>query len=295
MSREGEQGPAPRPRDAHKGTNGRVLIVAGSRDMPGAAALAVEAAYRGGCGYVVAAIPGAVVPALVAAVPGAVLRGCGGPDREAFVAADGDRLLKAAASADAVVLGPGWGPQVEAGWLADWLAAAQDSLPAQRFVVDADALNLLAAEDAGLSACGDRCVVTPHPGEAARLLGMADAAEVQADREAAHRSLCEATEAVVVLKGAGTRIGRRGEAPSVDDSGGPELATAGTGDVLSGLLGALLARGLEIGEAARLAVHLHAAAGAAAAADRGAESVLAHDLAGHLGPLLEAHVEGRPW
>ena len=285
-------GASPRQADAHKGSNGRVLVIAGSREMPGAAALAVEAAYRGGCGYVLAACPGAAVPALVAAVPGAILRPCGAADRRQFQVEDADLLLAAAAEADAVVLGPGWGPGAGAGWLPDWLDAAQEALPALRFVVDADALNRLAEAADGLAACGPNCVVTPHPGEAARLLGLADAAAVQANRPAALRALCAHSEAVVLLKGAGTLVARRGGSPWQDTSAGPELATAGTGDVLAGLLGALLARGIELETAAQAAVGIHAAAGARAATRRGHESVLAQDLVEELGPPLDAWLAG---
>ena len=291
-NRASEASPAtgahPRPTDAHKGSSGRVLVIAGSRAMPGAAALAVEAAYRGGCGYVLAACPGAVVPALVAAVPGAVLRPCGGAAQEIFLAEDADLLLAAAAEADAVVLGPGWGPEAGVPWLADWLDAAQESLPEVRFVIDADALNRLADTPEGLAVCGPNCVVTPHPGEAARLLELADAAAVQADREAALQALCASCEAVVLLKGNGTLVARAGGLPWRDHEAGPELATAGSGDVLAGLLAALLARGVEPQSATRVAVTLHARAGARAAERHGHESVMAQDLVEEIGPQLEA-------
>ncbi len=279
-----------RPQDAHKNRNGRVLVVAGSRAMPGAAALAIEAAYRTGCGYVLAACPGAAVPALVQATPHAVLRPVGDADRAEFQAGDVAVLAAAAAEADALVLGPGWGSGVGADWLPELLEQLQRDHSELGLVIDADALNALALADA-LEVCGPRCVLTPHPGEAARLLGEADASAVQRDRAAALTSLLARTEAVVILKGQRSLIGRRGGEVVEEDCGGPELASAGTGDVLSGMIGALLARGIAPQAAATAAVQMHARAGAAAAAKFGSESVTAPDLLPLIGAELDVMLE----
>ena len=276
-----------RPQDAHKNRNGRVLVVAGSRTMPGAAAMAVEAAYRTGCGYVLAACPGAAVPALVQAAPNAVLRPMGDAQQSEFQAEDLAALTAAAAEADAVLLGPGWGSGVGANWLPALLEQLQRSQPELGLVIDADALNALAVADA-LEVCGARCELTPHPGEAARLLGDIGASAVQQDRAAAHSALLARTEAVVILKGHGSLVGRRGGELVKDATGGAELASAGTGDVLSGMVAALLARGIAPLSAACAAVQMHARAGAAAAAQLGSESVTAPDLLPLIGAELDA-------
>jgi ADP-dependent NAD(P)H-hydrate dehydratase / NAD(P)H-hydrate epimerase len=159
-------------------------------------------------------------------------------------------------------------------------------------VLDADALGALAGADGlGLGAVAGAAapaVLTPHPGEAARLLGIT-AAEVEADRMAAVRRLAAAARAVVVLKGARTLVcdGTLGdELVSIDARGGPALASGGTGDVLAGAVGALIAQGLALAAAARLAVHVHGAAGTRAAAAHGGRGVTARDVADLLGVVL---------
>jgi NAD(P)H-hydrate epimerase len=158
----------------------------------------------------------------------------------------------------AVVIGPGLGQsELAAGWVGEVLASG---VPA---VMDADALNLVAGVTGALAKAAGPVVITPHPGEAARLLGISTA-EIEADRLAAARALAGKTHAIVVLKGARTVIcdGTLGDDHcSINATGGPELATGGSGDVLSGVIGALLAQGLAPADAARAAVWVHGAAG----------------------------------
>jgi ADP-dependent NAD(P)H-hydrate dehydratase / NAD(P)H-hydrate epimerase len=158
----------------------------------------------------------------------------------------------------AVVIGPGLGQsELAAAWIGEVLACG---VPA---VLDADALNLVAGVTNALAKAAGPVVITPHPGEAARLLGTT-VAEIEADRLAAARALAARTHAVVVLKGARTVVcdGTLGDDfCSINPTGGPELATGGSGDVLSGVIGALLAQGLAPAEAARAAVWVHGAAG----------------------------------
>jgi NAD(P)H-hydrate epimerase len=183
--------------------------------------------------------------------------------------------------AGAVVIGPGMGTADGAGFLLGKVLAA-DAAPV---VLDADALNLFAA-DPGLASAGGRSrVLTPHPGEAARLLGT-DSAAVQADRPGAAEALSRRFTSTVVLKGAGTLVASPGEATCLLPVGNPGMATAGSGDVLAGVIGALLARGLGPAVAARTGVVLHGAAGDRAAHRRGEGGMVAGDLVAELPQVL---------
>jgi hydroxyethylthiazole kinase-like uncharacterized protein yjeF len=276
----------PRPRDAHKASMGRVMLAAGSRGMAGAAALAAEAARRGGAGDARLCCPGGIVPELTAAVPSAVLLPCGDAQRAELRTADVPELLRACAAAQAAVLGPGLGPHVH-----EWLPEFLRGCGATPLVLDADALNALARLGRPvLAALPAHAVLTPHPGEAARLLGWSEGGgRVQADRDAALAALCDATPAVVLLKGAGTLIGVRGRAAWRNPTGNPGLATAGSGDALAGLLGALLARGMAAWDAARLAAWLHGRAGDLIAERIGEDALIASDLARAFGAAFLEH------
>jgi len=251
-----------RPRDGHKGTFGTVLVVAGQPGMAGAAILAATAALRGGAGLVQAMVPRSLQPVLAVAVPCAT-----------SLVATVANAHRAAAVADAVVVGPGLGTgPASRRVLAAVLAAATRPV-----VLDADALNLLAPlpQRGGLRANAS-LVLTPHPGEAARLLSVTTA-DVQRDRAAALRELCRRSGAVVVLKGAGTLVGD-GARWFQNRTGNPGLGTGGSGDVLAGLLGALLAQGRAPFAAACLAVHVHGAAGDRVARRIGERGLIASDL-----------------
>jgi NAD(P)H-hydrate epimerase len=241
----------PRRRDAHKGEFGRVLVVGGGPGMAGAARLAGEACLRAGAGLVTVATRPEHVAALVAGRPELMVRGVGTADEL-------EALLEAA---DVVALGPGLGRD-------DWAHAlfAAALAAGKPLVVDADALSLLAAAPQPR----EDWILTPHPGEAGRLLGR-PAAEVQADRLGAARELCARYGGVAVLKGAGTLVLRGGGTPWVCDRGNPGMATAGMGDVLTGVIAGLLAQLGEAESAAAAGVLAHALAGdrAAAAGERG--------------------------
>lgn len=278
----------PRPRDAHKGAMGRVLLLAGSRGMAGAAALAAEAALRGGAGYARIACPGSISADLTAAVPAALLLVCGGPERPALLAEDLPALRAAAREAQAIVAGPGLGADAAA-WLPGFLRARGTTC----LVVDADGLNALAASAGALAELDERILLTPHPGEAARLLAWPEgAARVQQDRPAALAALTAVTPALIVLKGSGTLVGQRGRALWRNPTGNPGLATAGSGDVLAGLIGALLARGLGPWDAARLGAWLHGRAGDLVAREIGEDALIASDLARALGAAEVEHLRG---
>ncbi|MFP6663527.1 MAG: NAD(P)H-hydrate dehydratase [Deltaproteobacteria bacterium] len=253
----------------HKGDAGHLLIVAGSPGKGGAAVLAARGALRGGAGLVTVATPAAIQPQLAQALPEAMTITLPMPSDAARQELVGGRK--------AFVIGPGLGQGKEAGGLLRWLLRCA-ALPA---VLDADALNLLAPIRNRLRRSGPEPVLTPHPGEMARLLDCS-VATVQADRVAAAQGLAETSHAVVVLKGAGTLVAAPDGRIVRNPTGGPLLATGGTGDVLAGLLGALLAQGLAPFDAARYAVWLHGAAGDRLARRYGDAGLLASELADEL-------------
>lgn len=251
-----------RRRDMHKGDAGHVLVVGGDRGMPGAVRLAGEAAYRAGAGLVLVATHPEHAAQISAACPELIVHGVAAPEA----------LRPLLARADVIAMGPGLG---QGEWGNALFGAALDTkLP---MVVDADALNALAADPLMHA----DWILTPHPGEAARLLGMS-IDEIQADRFAAVRELVASFGGVCVLKGAGTLIGSLYDgAVSVCDRGNPGMASGGMGDVLTGVIAGLRAQGLISPEAARLGVWVHAAAGDDAAAS-GETGVMASDLFPHL-------------
>ncbi len=256
----------------HKGTAGHLLIVAGSAGKTGAAWLSGRAAMRAGVGLCTVASTAAGQAALDAkAIEIMTARYSDGDDADASSAA---RLHALAAPMRALAIGPGipTGPGMRA--LVEEMVA---KLPLP-MVVDADALNLLAPHAArALSAAAAPRVLTPHPGEMARLLGTTTA-EVQRARVASVRKLAAETRAIVVLKGARTLIARPDGTVFINPTANPALGTAGAGDVLTGVVGALLAQGLEAFEAARLAVLVHGLAGERAAAAIGGLGMIAGDL-----------------
>lgn len=262
-----------RRRDAHKGDLGHVLIVGGAPGYSGAARLAGEGALRAGGGLV-----------SVATHPAhAAMLNLGRPELMVAAITTPADLTPLLARATAVAIGPGlgqgpWGRE----FLPPVLAAGKP------LVLDADALNWLAQHPSRR----EDWVLTPHPGEAARLLGCSPA-EVQADRFSAARRLRDAFGGTLVLKGAGTLVmggGRR--PPGVCSQGNPGMASGGSGDVLAGMVAAFLARGLAADDAAEVAVCLHAAAGDVAAR-AGEQGMLASDLIAAIRPTLN-QVEVQP-
>lgn len=274
--------------DSHKGSFGHLLAVAGSAGKSGAAVLLARGALRSGVGLVtVATTPAA--RGLVAVQQAELMTEAlpEGPDG-GLARGAGPAALALAAGRDALALGPGLGSaQATRQAIREILAGC--ALPA---VVDADGLNAFAPletpRDARLRAPGAAPrLLTPHPGEAARLLGETTAA-VQADRRAAALELARRSGAVVVLKGHRSLCASPDGRIAVNSSGNPGMATAGSGDVLTGVLGALLARGLAAWDAARLGTYVHGVAGDRAAAERGEEGMIATDLAQGLPAALAA-------
>lgn len=249
-----------RSRTAHKGDFGRVLLIAGGPGMAGAARLAGEACLRSGAGLVTVA----TAPENVAAIVG------GRPELICFGAKARSDIEAALASATVVAVGPGLGTSPWARALFDAALASGKPL-----VIDADGLNLLAAANTRPPA---GTVLTPHPGEAARLLGT-QAAAVQADRPAALRQLIEKSGGVVVLKGAGTLVGAPGCVAALCTRGNPGMAAPGMGDVLTGAIAGILAQCGDPLRAARAGVIAHALAGDDLARQGGGRGMLALEVA----------------
>lgn len=261
-----------RGEDAHKGSVGRVLVIAGSLGMTGAGALVSMAALRSGAGLVTWAIaePLAHIAEITCTevitwpIPGSEM---GHPSIDAR-----ELLAEASHEADAVVLGPGLPTAGETGELLRLLIPELHA----PLVLDAGGLTAMGTGLKPLQKRRKPTILTPHPGEMSRVT-QAQTPEIQADRAKAARELAARSEAVVLLKGAGTVVAS-GDRLFVNETGNPGMATAGAGDVLSGLIAGLLAQGMDAYGAAALSAHLHGAAGDLAAARKGIHGLIAGDI-----------------
>jgi ADP-dependent NAD(P)H-hydrate dehydratase / NAD(P)H-hydrate epimerase len=276
----------PRPRQGHKGTFGHLLAVAGSRGKSGAASLLARGALRSGVGLVTVACPASVQPLVARRQDEVMTEPLPETPSGALARTAAAKARKLLEGRDALALGPGLGLAPET--RAVVLALASAGAPA---VIDADGLNALALGGARvmgrLVRLGAPRVLTPHPGEAARLLGSTTKA-VQADRLEAARSLARASGAVVTLKGHRTVVAAPDGRAALSASGNPGMGTAGTGDVLTGVVGAFLARGMSAWDSGRLAVWIHGDAGDRAAAELGEEALTAGDLLAQLPETFKA-------
>lgn len=246
-----------RDKESHKGLFGHVLVIGGDIGMSGAARLASEAALRTGTGLV----------SLATRYAHASVMNSTRPEIMSYPAERESEIKALIKKASVIAVGPGLG---KSEWAATLFAAAINSEKA--LIVDADALNLLAMEPHKR----DNWILTPHPGEAARLLDTT-VEEVQANRFSAVKHIAEKFGGVVVLKGNGSLIYAEG-ITSLCDKGNPGMASGGMGDVLTGIVASLLAQGFSLAEAAKVGVHLHACAGDAAAKGAGERGLLASDL-----------------
>ena len=262
-----------RPIESNKGDFGRLAVIAGSRGKAGAAILAARGALRAGAGLVTVFCAESLAPLVVAALPEAMTEAL--PESGGALAASAAGPLRRALSRfDAAIVGPGLGVSDET------VAFLEALLPASRLpvLVDADGLNAFEGRAGSFRRHRGPRVLTPHPGEAGRLL-KTSARAVQADRFGAARRLARASGAVVLLKGARTLVAERTGKILVNPTGTPLLAVGGTGDVLAGLIGALLAGGLAAADAAFAGAWLHGAAAEALEEERGDAGLLARDLA----------------
>jgi len=258
----------PRPADGHKGMFGRVLVVGGHEEMIGAPVLAGTSALKMGAGLVQIAVPASVLAACLSITPELIGLGLGkGVSRS--------RLLQAAEKADALVIGPGLGQSRQPAERLDLLVRLEKPM-----VVDADALNLLSSLKKWPKYFRGSAVLTPHPGEMARLAPLFRASNVPADDEGRIKLAIDAAKAfnqVVVLKGHRTVV-TDGSRVYLNQTGDSSLSKAGSGDVLSGIIGALLALKMDRFEAASAAAWLQGSAGQSAGQRLGMRSVLARDV-----------------
>ncbi|HXJ81311.1 MAG TPA: NAD(P)H-hydrate dehydratase [Candidatus Methylomirabilis sp.] len=263
----------PRSSDAHKGSFGHLLVLAGSVGKTGAAGLAGRAALRSGVGLCTVATPVSQQP---------IVAGLGmEPMTEPVAETPGhtvslqarERVLELAARTDALAVGPGLSLDPETQELVRGLVADV----ARAMVVDADGLNALGGHLERLDRAAGPRALTPHPGEMARMLG-ATIAEVQADRLEVVRTFCVRHGVALALKGAGTVIGGPDGRVYINPTGNPGMATGGSGDVLTGMVGAFLARGFDAVTALQTGCFLHGLAGDVACAERGEESLIAGDI-----------------
>ena len=271
-----------RDRDSHKGTYGHVLVLAGAVGKTGAALLCGRAALRAGAGLATIASPAPDLGAMLthtAELMTEPLPGDEGGWR--FSTGDRARFLRLFDAKSAVVLGPGIGVTPATRALVEWLIASSP-VP---MVIDADGLNCLAGQIGWLRKSAQPIILTPHPGEMARLAGCSTA-DVQADRVGAARRLAESHGVTVVLKGARTVIAAATGMVSINATGNPGMASGGMGDALAGITASLLAQGLSPEESAEAAVFWHGAAADRVAGRRGEAGLLASDLIEELAPAL---------
>lgn len=272
----------PRAEDSHKGTYGHVLVLAGALGKSGAAMVCGRASLRAGAGLATIASPAPALATNLAQTPELMTEPL--PDDEGawrFSSDEAPRLLGAFDGKDALVFGPGVGVTPATRALTEWLIASSP-VP---LVIDADGLNCLAKEIHWLEKKRSPIVLTPHPGEMARL-GPSSTTEVQENRMDAARRLAETYGVTVVLKGARTLIADPQGIVTINPTGNPGMASGGMGDCLAGMVGSLIAQGVEPTEAAEVAVFWHGLAADRVAARRGEAGLLASDVIDELPPAL---------
>lgn len=270
-----------RPRSAHKYSVGKVLVVAGSRQYTGAALLAAHAALRAGAGAVLLAVPLGIRQIMARKTTEVIVLGAEETAGGTFAAQSVDLLLEKSAWADAVVLGPGMSRSAETDGVI--LRMIQDV--GRPLVLDADGLTALASSPAVVRRRRAPLVLTPHAGELARLV-RGESAVLETHRIDAARDAARSLKSVLVLKGAPTLTARADGTAVVNSTGNPGMATLGAGDVLAGLIGGLLAQGMDAFEAGYTGVFLHGRAGDLAATRYGKRSMLATDILDHLAPAF---------
>jgi len=263
----------------HKNQHGHVLVVAGSRGMSGAAVLCAQAALRTGAGLVTVAVPGSLLPLVAPGMPACMTLPLDDDGLGILTERGAQQLCAFLPKFTALACGPGLG-QAPATAAALALLLPQVHCP---LVLDADALNLLAAQPALFDALPPQTVLTPHPGEFARLCGGRACGTTDTARVAAAQQFAEAHRLVLVLKGFHSVIAAPGLPATINLSGNPGMATAGAGDVLAGVIAALLGQGLPPRDAARSGAYLHGVAGDIAAAHTGQAALTAPDLSARIG------------
>jgi len=278
----------PRDPTSHKGDYGHVLILAGSRGKSGASVLMARSCLRSGAGLVTVAAPASAQPMIAAGVPEAMTEPLPETARGTIAREALPLLEELIAARDVLAAGPGLGTDPETA------AVIRDLVGATRkpMILDADALNILAADPADRRFPAGPAILTPHPGEAARLLGTS-AREIQSDRLSAARRIAREWRCTVLLKGYRSLTGAMDGRVRVNSTGNAGMATGGSGDVLSGIIGAWLAQGLAPFDAAALSAFVHGLAGDLAARDLGEISLTAGDIVEYLPRAYLALIGGR--
>lgn len=264
-----------RERDIHKGNCGKVLILAGSKGMAGAAVLCARAALRTGAGLVRVSIPEELFPILQIGVPEAtcITRECVFEDLMQY---------------SAIAIGPGLGDETKNGNLIKKIIHMTD----KPVVIDADGLNLLRDDLDLMRNAKAKLIITPHPGEAARLTGR-NAADINRDRLGSARGLAAVTGSITVLKGAGSVVATPEGKTYINTTGNPGMATGGSGDVLTGVIAALAGQGLSPEAAATAGVFLHGLAGDMASEQTGEYGLIASDIANMVALAIQSILESR--
>ena len=264
-----------RERDIHKGNCGKVLIFAGSKGMAGAAVLCAKAALRTGAGLVRVSVPEELFPILQVGVPEATCM-----TRE--------RLFEDLMQYSAIAIGPGLGDEIKNGNLIKKIINTTD----KPVVIDADGLNLLQEDPGMMRQAKAKLIITPHPGEAARLLKQ-KTAEINGNRLESAKGLAAVTGAVTVLKGADSVVATPEGKTYINTTGNPGMATGGSGDVLTGVIAALAGQGLEPEAAAASGVFLHGLAGDLASDRVGEYGLIASDIADMVAIAVKSILEFR--
>ncbi len=275
----------PRKRDTHKGSYGRVLVLAGSPGMTGAAYLCSKAALRSGSGIVTLGIPESLNPVMEVKLTCVMTHPL--PETKASTLSNKGRkeIMKLCESHDVVALGPGLSQEPETKELVLWLIKNID----RDIVIDADGLNALADNVNVLHKIKKGAVLTPHPGEMSRLAGHGSAKDVQKERlntttqfvQSIRKKLSDEKSLTLVLKGDKSVVADH-EKVYVNRTGNPGMATAGSGDVLTGIIASLIGQGYDVFEASQLGVYIHGLAGDIAAKKKGELSMIASDIIEYL-------------
>jgi NAD(P)H-hydrate epimerase len=264
-----------RGRDIHKGNCGKVLVYAGSKGMAGAAVLCARAALRTGAGLVRVSVPEELFPILQIGVPEATC-------------ITRERLFEDLMQYSAIAIGPGLGDEIKNGNLIKKILYTTD----KPVVIDADGLNLLRDDLGAMKNAKAKLIITPHPGEAARLLSR-KTSEINEDRLGFALELAAVTGAVTVLKGAGSVVATPEGKTYINTTGNPGMATGGSGDVLTGVIAALAGQGLDPEAAATAGVYLHGLAGDLASDQMGEYGLIAQDIANMVALAIKSILEPR--
>ena len=276
---------APRRPNSHKGVYGHLLVVAGSVGKTGAAAMASEAALRMGAGLVTLAIPKSLNAIMEVKLTEVMTEPLPETPKQTLSMRALGPLLRLCEDKSAVIIGPGSGTQKETQLLILKLIKALN-VPV---VLDADGLTALATQTKALPAANPSMILTPHPGEMARLI-QSTVKEVQEDRIGVGRNFSKSHRLHLVLKGYRTLIATPQGEIFINPTGNPGMASGGTGDVLTGMIGGLLAQGLEILPSVQVAVYLHGLAGDLVAKEKGEKSLVATDLIEKIPALVQGKI-----